>query len=71
VKFYHGASCRKDAGDLNGNDVASSPIKDSHVVQGATMNRVPLTVWIAGAIILGLIVIALVGYGAGLWEVEP
>jgi hypothetical protein len=37
------------------------------------MNRVPLAVWIAGAIILGIIVLALVGYGAGMWEtgVEP
>ena len=34
--------------------------------------RVPLVIWITGAIILGMIVIALVGYGAGLWEpIEP
>jgi len=36
------------------------------------MRRVPLTVWIAGLIILGLIVIVLISYGAGLWEpIEP
>jgi hypothetical protein len=35
------------------------------------MNKIPLAVWIAGGIILGLIVIALIGYGAGLWEPQP
>jgi hypothetical protein len=35
------------------------------------MNKTPVAVWIAGAIILGLIVIAIIGYGAGLWEVGP
>ena len=35
------------------------------------MNNIPLAVWIGGAIILGMIVLALVGYGAGLWEPQP
>jgi hypothetical protein len=35
------------------------------------MNNIPIAVWIAGAIILGMIVIAIIGYGAGLWEPPP
>jgi hypothetical protein len=29
---------------------------------------IPVPVWIGAAIIIGMIVIAIVGYGAGLWE---
>lgn len=35
------------------------------------IRHIPIPVWIAAAIILGLIVLALVGYGAGLWEPQP
>jgi hypothetical protein len=29
---------------------------------------IPIPVWIAVGLIVGLIVLAIVGYGAGLWE---
>lgn len=35
------------------------------------MPNVPVPVWIAAAIILGLIAIAFYGYTAGLWETAP
>lgn len=35
------------------------------------MPDVPVPVWIAAGIIVGLIVLALIGYGAGLWDAPP
>lgn len=35
------------------------------------MQRIPVPVWIAAAIILGLIAIALYGYSSGFWGPSP
>ena len=32
---------------------------------------IPTAVWIAAAAIIGLIVLALIGYGTGMWEDQP
>lgn len=35
------------------------------------MQKVPVGVWIAGAILAALIAVALFGYLSGFWEVPP